>query len=809
MIERLVQDLRYAARTFRRAPGFLLLAVLTIAVGVGANAAIFSIVNAVLLRPLPFAHPNELVLVTDSDRRTRQSNGDATPANFLDWQVRQHSFTALSAFRQAGFALSGGDRPESVAGAIVNANFFDVLDVKPVLGRTFAAADEGPGAARVAVLSDGLWRQRFGARPDAIGQTLRINDEPHTIVGVMPAAIDYPDRSRAWIPSHWRVPDDPLAAAADPASQRNHGYFSVVARLKAAQTIDGAQADMDAVAATLERDFPASNQFAGIQLMPLRTDLVSDVRQTVLLLFAAVGLLLLIATANVSGLLLARATARHQEMAVRIALGASRERILMQLLTESVVLAVMGGVAGVLLAMWLVGPLVAMSPADLGVAGAVTVDRSVLLFGLAVSTFAGLLFGLAPAHQLTRLDVHGDLKQGARGGTSIGQRRLRAVLVAGEIAISLVLLVGAGLTIRSFAKVQQEPAGFNPDHVLTFAVSLPPARYPTPQQKAEFWQRAIEAVRQVPGVESAGATSRLPLLPGNSTRGLTIRDLPPNSQASAHYRTASPDYFHAMGIPLLRGRVFEEADRENRPLVAVISASAAQRFWPNRNPIGEQFSIDQPAITIVGVVGDVHAAALDRPPQPTVYVPYRQDAWPSMVFTLRLGAPDARSAGLQAGIRDAIWQVDKDQPIGAILTMDEQLSKSLTRRRFSVTLLSAFGVVAVSLAAIGLYGVLAFIVAQRRREIGVRMALGAQPRDVIADIMGQGLKLAACGVVAGIVLALAATRLLRSLLFGTSPTDAITFVAVSTLLVVIAAAASLVPALRASRVDPLIALRDE
>jgi predicted permease len=511
----------------------------------------------------------------------------------------------------------------------------------------------------------------------------------------------------------------------------------------------------------------------------------------------------------VSGLLLARATARHQEMAVRIALGASRERILMQLLTESVVLAVIGGVAGVLLAMWLVGPLVAMSPADLGVAGAVTVDRSVLLFGLAVSTVAGLLFGLAPAHQLTRLDVHGDLKLGARGGTSIGQRRLRAVLVAGEIAISLVLLVGAGLTIRSFAKVQQEPAGFNPDRVLTFGVSLPPARYPTPQQKAQFWQRAIEAVRQVPGVEIAGATSRLPLLPGNSTRGLTIRTLPPNSQASAHYRTASPDYFRAMGIPLLRGRVFEEADRENRPLVAVISASAAQRFWPNRNPIGERFSIDEPEIAIVGVVGDVRAAALDRPPQPTVYVPYRQDAWPSMVFTLRFGALNARTAGLQAGIRDAIWQVDKDQPIGAILTMDEQLSKSLTRRRFSVTLLSAFGMVAVSLAAIGLYGVLAFIVAQRRREIGVRMALGAQPRDVIADVMGQGLKLAACGVVAGIVLALAATRLLRSLLFGTSPTDGITFVAVSTLLVVIAAAASLVPALRASRVDPLIALRDE
>jgi putative ABC transport system permease protein len=809
MIERRLQDLRFAARTFRRAPGFLVLTVLTIAVGIGANAAIFSIVNAVLLRPLPFARPNELVLVTDSDRRTRQSNGDATPANFLDWQTRQHTFTALSAFRQSGFALSGGDRPESVAGAIVSANFFDVLDVKPALGRTFAASDQGPGAPRVAVLSDGLWRQRFGARPDAIGQTLRINEEPHTIVGVMPAAIDYPDRSRAWIPSHWRVPDDPLAAGIDPSPQRDHGYFSVVARLKRAQTVDGAQADMDAVAATLERDFPASNQFVGVQLTPLRTDLVSDVRQTVLLLFLAVGLLLLIATANVSGLLLARATARRQEMAVRIALGASRGRILAQLLTESVVLAVLGGVAGVLLAMWLIGPLIAMSPDDLGVAGAVTVDRNVLLFGLAVSTFAGLLFGLAPAHQLASLDVHGDLKQSARGGTSIGQRRLRAVLVVGEIAISLVLLVGAGLTIRSFAKVQQQSAGFKPDRVLTFAISLPEARYPTPQQKAEFWQRAIEAVRQVAGVEVAGATSRLPLLPGNSTRGLTIRDLPPNTQASAHYRTASPDYFHAMGIPLLRGRVFEEADRENRPLIAVISASAAQRFWPNRNPIGERFSIGKPEITIVGVVGDVRAAALDRAPQPTVYVPYRQDAWPSMVFTLRFAALDEEGAGLQASIREAIWQIDKDQPIGAILTMDEQLSKSLTRRRFSVTLLSAFGVVAATLAAIGLYGVLAFIVAQRRREIGVRMALGAQRRDVIADVMGHGLRLAGIGVGIGVVLALAGTRLLSSMLFATSPTDARTFVAVATLLVAIAAVASLVPAVRASRVDPIIALRDE
>jgi putative ABC transport system permease protein len=806
VIERLLQDLRYAVRTFRRSPGFLLLTVMTIAVGVGANAAIFSIVNAVLLRPLPYPRAGELLLVSESDRQTKRSENNASPANYLDWRARNHSFSAIAAFTAPTLTLASAAHPERVAAAMVTANFFDVLEVKPALGRALAAEDEEAGAPRVAVLSDGLWRQRFAGRADLIGQTVRFNDEPYIVIGVMPPGIEYPGQSKVWVTPHWRVPDDPLAPTRDPSPQRSHGYISALGRLRPATTRQSAQADMDAVASALEREFPNDNQNVGVMLTSLRDNLVSDVRPTILLLFAAVGLLLVIATANVSGLLIARATARQQEMAVRIALGAGRGRILAQLLTESIVLSVLGGAAGVLLAMWLIGPLVSLSPADLGVAGAITVDRRVLLFGLALSTIAGLFFGLAPAHQLLRVNVHDDLKQGARGTTSAGQRRVRAVLVAAEIALSLVLLVGAGLTIRSLVKLQREPAGFNPDRVLTLGVGLPTARYPTPAQKADFWQRALAALRQVPGVEVAGATSRLPLLPGNSTRGLMIRDLPPNVQASADYRTASPDYFHAMGIPLLRGRVFEEADREGRPLVAVVSASAAQRFWPNRNPVGEHFAINDPEITIVGVVGDVHAASLDKAPQPTVYVPYRQDPWPSMVFALRTTATPAL---LSNALRDAIWQVDKDQPIGAVRTMDEQLSNSLTRRRFSVTLLSAFGVVAVSLAAIGLYGVLAFIVAQRRREIGVRMALGAQPRDVIADVLGQGLRLAGVGIVVGIGLALAATRLLNTLLFGTSPTDVLTYAAVATLLVVIAIGASVVPALRASRVDPLIALRDE
>ncbi len=649
-----------------------------------------------------------------------------------------------------------------------------------------------------------------------IGQTLRINDEPHTIVGVMAPGIEYPDKAALWIQSHWRVPEDPLAPTVDPVTQRDHAFITVMARLKPGVTLSSSRADMDAIAATLEHDFPEENDKVGALVLPLRDDLVSDLKPTILLLFAAVGLLLLIAAANVSGLLIARATARQQEIAIRIALGASRRQILTQLLTESLVLSVIGGAGGVLLAMWLIGPLVALSPADLTVAGAVTIDRSVLGFGLAVSTLAGVLFGLAPARQLLQTNLHEDLKHGARGGSSLGQRRIRAAIVAGEVALSLVLLIGAGLTIRSFVKLQQQSPGFDPDHVLTMSVSLPAARYPTPAQKAAFWETAVARLAQIPGVRYASATSRLPLLPGNSTRGLSVPGLPANAQAIASYRTASPDYFRAMGIPLFRGRFFDEGDREDRSLVAIVSASAAQRFWPGRDPIGQHFSINAPTITVVGVVADIHAAALDTPPVPTIYAPYRQDAWPFMVFAIGFADLGGNRAGafevpenLQASVRDAIWSIDKDQPIGAVKTMDEWLSNSLTRRRFSVTLLTVFGAVAVSLAAIGLYGVLAFIVAQRRREIGVRMALGAQPRDVVLDVLGQGLQLAIIGIVVGLALALALTRLLNSLLFATSPTDALTFAVVSTLLVAIAIAASLIPALRASRVDPLTALRDE
>jgi putative ABC transport system permease protein len=566
---------------------------------------------------------------------------------------------------------------------------------------------------------------------------------------------------------------------------------------------------MDTVAASLERDYPASNQNIGAALIPLRDDLVvADLRSTTLLLFGAVGLLLLIATANVSGLLMARATARHQEMAVRMALGATRGRILVQLLTESVLLAIVGGLAGILLAMWMVAALVQFSPTDLTVAGDVTLDSPVLLFGLAASTLTGLLFGLAPARQLSRLNVNEDLKASARGGSGARQRRIRAVLVTAEIALSLVLLVAAGLTVRSFIQLQRVPAGFRPDGVLTVSISPSATRYGTQPMRAEFWERTLRALRATPGVERAGAISRLPLLPGNSTRGLAIPGIDPATQPSADYRTASPDYFAVMGISVLRGREFSDADREDRPPVAIVSSLAAQQFWPGRDAIGERFQIHAPGpeYTIVGVAADVHSASLETAPQPTIYVPYRQDAFPSMTFVMK---SPVGAAAMANAVRAAVWTVDKGQPVGAILTMDERLSNSLTRRRYSVTLLSAFGVTAVLLAAVGLYGVLAFVVSQRRREIGVRIALGATARDVVTDVLGQGLRLAALGMAVGLALALAVTRLMSSLLFGIGAGDIATFAGSALLLTVIAVAASLVPALRASRVDPLVALRDE
>lgn len=797
-------DLRYAARTFRRAPGFVALAIATLAIGIGATAAIFSAVDAVLLRPLPFPRPDQLVIVGQLNRRTGAWYGDTTPANFLDWQQRTHSFASMAAYRSTNLTLASDGDPERHSGAMVGASFFDVLQLHAAIGRTFAASDGARGAARVVVLSDGLWRQRFGGQTSVLGRTIRLEDEPYTVVGVMPPGVAFPDRTEMWITPHWPVPDDPLLSAADdPSAQRDHGYFFVVARLKPEVTREAAAADMAAVAAVLEREYPNANRDVGASVLPLRDDVVvADVRSTTLVLFAAVGLLLLIATANVSGLLLARASARHQEIAVRLALGASRARVVAQLLTESVLLAVLGGGAGVLLALWLVPSIARVSPVDLGV-GRIAVNANVLMFGLAVSALSGVLFGLAPARQLTRLDLNEDLKHSARTAGGTRQRRFRTIVVGAEIALSLVLLVAAGLSVRSFVRLQHAPLGFDPAHITTFRIAPSATRYRTQAQRAEFWHETVDAVSDVRGLEVA-AVSRLPLTGGNSGRGLVIPGLPPDAQPSVDYRTVTPRYFRLLGIPLRSGRDFTEEDRDGRPFVAIVSQSAADRFWPGQNPIGRTFRINDPGpdYNIVGVVGDIRAFSLAQAPRPMLYVPYRQDAFPFMTFVVR-GTVD------QAAIRRAIWRVDKDQPVGALRTVDDEIANSLARQRFSVTLLTAFGGVAVLLAAVGLYGVLAFVVSQRRREIGVRIALGATAGDVVRVVLREGVRLVGAGMAVGVALSIAVTRVMSSLLFGTSPTDAVSFAAAAALLAAIALTASIVPALRASRVDPLTALRDE
>ncbi len=806
MIDGILQDVRYAGRSFRRTPGFSFIAILTIAVGVGASAAIFSIVNSVLLRPMPFDHPDALVLLGQYDLKTGRGYNDVSPANFLDWRARSRSFTGLAAFRDAPVTTTLGDHPERLAGAMVTANFFDVLGVRPALGRLFEAGDERPGAPRVSVLGNGAWRERFGGRPDIVGNTARLNGELYTIVGVLPAGIDYPDQSEVWITPHFSVPDDPRALGQDPSAERDHNFLFALGRLRQGVTREAAQAEANAVAAALAREYPDSDADTGTRLTALRDDLVGDVRPTLRLLFAAVGLLLLIAVANVSGLLLARATSRQQEIAVRIALGASRRRIVGQLLVESVLLALAGGGGGLLFAMWLVGPLVALSPRELGVSGDVRIDATVLLFGLAVSTASGLLFGLAPARQSLGTNVNDDLKQSSRGaGTR--QQRLRMALVSAEVALSLVLLVGAGLTIRSLVRLQRVPTGFNPERLVTLTLNLPTARYSEPARQATFFDRAVAALGAIPGVEAVGATSRLPLTPGNSTRGLDIDGRSPTTPANADYRAVNPGYFHTLGIPFLRGRDFTDADDAGAPHVAVVSQAMAEAFWGGVDPIGHTIAVETGhPITVIGVVGDVRHASLATPPRPTFYMPYRQDPWATMTMALRTGVAPA---ALAMSVRAAIWSIDKDQPVGALLSMDARLANSLSRRRFTVALLSAFGAVALALAAVGLYGVLSFIVGQRRREIGVRMALGASRGEMIAAVLGQGLRLAGLGLVLGLVLAAGATRLLASVLYGVGTTDAATFAAAAALLLLIAVVASLVPALRASRVDPIVALRDE
>jgi putative ABC transport system permease protein len=806
----LVRDLRYTIRTMAANRGFVATAVFVLALGIAANVLIFSVVDAVLLRSLPVPESDRIVMVFESnlERHTREA---VAGANFIDWRDQSHSFESIAAYEYLDFNLTGSDSPERVQGIVTTAELFRVLGVTPMIGRVLQSEDENRGTDRVVVISRGLWERRFGANPAIVGQKFVANAETLTIIGVMPADFSYPREAELWIPPRQTVPERVLNPTVNMASNRDSHYLHTIARLNRGLTLDQARTEIEVVARRIEEQNPDENRNRGVALLALRDYEVGDVRTMLLVLSAAVGFVLLIACANVANLLLARATTRQKEIAIRTALGASRFRLVRQLLTESVLLALLGGAIGILLALWGVNPLVAMMPAGIYGAKQIGINGAVVAFTVAVSLGTGVVFGLVPALQATKSDLNESLKEGGRsGGAGSRGNRARNLLVVCEIASSLVLLIGAGLLIKSFVRLMHVDPGFETRGVLTMKLSLPAVQYPDAGKRATFFEQVIARLKSTAGVESAAAISRLPLTSGNSSRGFSIegRQTDGASGPGADYRVISSDYFRAMGISLLKGRAFTDRDTTNSPGVAIINQTAAARYWADEDPVGRRIRIDNgdPWMEIVGVVQDVKHLGLDSESRAEMYVPYQKDPWPFMTIIVRSNSDPAAMAAV---MRNEVWAVDKDLPIPDVKTNEQLLADSVARRRFNMLLLSIFGAMALALAAVGIYGVMSYSVTQRSHEIGIRMALGAKQTDVLRLVVGQGAILTVAGVGTGIIAAFGLTRLMKSLLFAVDSTDPLTFVVISLGLMCVALAACFGPALRATKVDPIVALRYE
>jgi putative ABC transport system permease protein len=800
-------DLRYAIRSLGKSRGLTAVAVLVLAIGVGANTALFSAVDAALLEALPYPGADRLVSVYTTARSDPSERLGISPADYLDWRARSASFEALAAYRGWNFSLGGSDGAERVEGAVVAAGLFPLLGVAPERGRAFAASEEGSGE-RAAVLSHGLWTRRFGGDPGVVGRSVRLNGEPFVVRGIMPDAFRFPAGAELWVLPRRRVPESPLDPAGEKSEERGHGYLDVVGRLRPGVSLAAARAEMDAVARRIERENPSTNMDSGVRLTPLREDLVGAARPTLLVLLAAVGLVLLVACGNVGALLAARATSREAEIAVRVSLGATPRRLVRQLLTESAVLGLAGGALGMVVAVWGVGPLATLVPAGLPSPAEVGASAPVLAFTLVLSLATSLLFGLLPAFQSSRVAPATRLREGARSTRTAWSRGAGGFLVAGEIALSALLATGAVLLLRSYARLQDVDPGFDARGVLTAQLALPAATYGEPDKRAAFVADVLERARALPGVEAAGAVSRLPLRPGNSSRTLQLEGESPARTADADFRVATPGYFTAMKIPLLAGRDFDEADRAGRPGVAVVNRALAGLAWPGRDPLGRRISIPDEGgeLEVVGVVGDVRHAALAEEPNPEVYVAFAQDPWPFFTFTLRSATG---AAGLAPALRDLVHDADPDQALSQVRTLPGVVEDSLARRRLAARVLGLFAGVALLLAALGVYGILSYSVSRRSREIGVRMALGARRADVFGLVLRQGLLLTVAGLGAGLLLALALTRVLASQLYGLSARDPVTYIAVGALLVSAGVAAASVPARRLASADPLTVLRSE
>jgi len=805
-IETVWRDVRTGVRALVHSPVFTVVTVLSLALGIGANTAIFSVVNGLLLRPLPYPESEQLVDVWHTPPQQSFPGLDrfsVSPANYLDWKAQSTAFEQIAVYTPTGLSLSTSNDPLPLIGAVVSADFFSVLRSNAILGRTFTPDEERPGRDQVVVIGHGLWQRAFGANSNIIGQTVTLNSRSFTVVGIMPAGFEFPREAELWVPLAWD--DNERQVRSD------HNYL-VIARLKQNVSLQQAKAEMNTISSRLEQQYPEENTGWGAVVIPLREDLVGDIRTALLVLFCAVGFVLLIACANVANLMLARGANRRKEIAVRIALGAGRARLVRQLLTESVLLAVTGGLLGLLLAAW--GSKMLVQLGSLPNSGEIGIDTWALGFTLLVSFGAGIIIGIVPALQFTRTSVSETLKQGSgRTGGSPIKQHTRKALVISEVALSLVLLIGAGLMIRSFWKLQNVNPGFDTGNALTMSIVLTPIRYAEPHQRLAFVDRAIEQIHAVPGVVSVGTTTKIPLTGGGSTQPFSIEGRPTGSiaeQPMAQTRYISPDYFRAIGIPLRQGRFFSDHDRDNSVPVVIISEAMARRFWPGENPIGKRltptFHIEQGAREIVGVVGDVKATGLDADASAMMYLPYRQAALPFISFVVRTSS---NPESLVQPVSKAIYSIDKEQALTNVQTMDQVLRKSLSGQRFNMTLLLNFAGVALMLAAVGVYGVMNYTVTLRRRELGIRMALGAEKMDVLRLVLGQGLTLTLIGVGAGLISAYALTRLMASLLYGVTATDYLTFGSVSAVLIAVGLAASYIPARRATKVNPTIALRAE
>jgi putative ABC transport system permease protein len=821
-----LRDVRFAWRTLAKNPGFMVVAILTLALGIGANVAIFSIVYAILLRPLPFPQPQRLVRVFDDLRGANVPNVGMSQPELLDLQERSGVFDDISVVWPINADLSGGNRPERIEALATSPNYFTLLGAKPRLGRIYTKDDTVPGFIDGVVLSDGFWRRQFGADPHILGKSIRIDNDPYTVMGVMPPDFRHPGRTLqtdvdAWIAAGYAA--DPFP---HPPVRAIRMFPSAIARLKPGLTVAEAQAKLETFAAQLSAEYPTDYPAAARwtpRLASVQEDLVGDVRTELLVLFGAVGFVLLIACVNLANLLLSRSASRQREIAVRLALGAGQGRLLAQMLTESLLLSIVAGSAALITVVWMKSSLLRLAPANLPRLSEVNFSSGVLLFTFGLSIATGILFGLVPALQASSISQIANLREGSRGsGSSRAQTRVSRWLVISEIALSLILLVGAGLLLRSFWRLLEVRPGFSPHGILTAQIWMPVPNNPQtdpyrpPEKRAAFLREVVRRVASIPGVEGVaiGGTNSLPMGGGRNGFPFTIEGRPDDAKYApvAEFAAVSPNYFDILKAPVISGRVFSDEDQPTSQRVAIIDQTLANRYWPGQDPLGQHISFNGPPtaqnpwVTIVGVVGDMKSDGFDAPLAPHIYLPvFQGPPYASVLFLKTNGNPGA----LSDQIRSEVQSIDSNLPLFSVRTMDEVIARSMAQRRFALEILAVFAGVALLLAAIGIYGVMSYAFSRRVHELGIRIALGAQRVDILRMALSEGMRLVLFGLIAGVVGAMILTRFLRTLLFNVTATDPLVFVSIATLLAAVALLACYVPARRATRVDPLVALRDE